>query len=389
MAQNRPHKPKPRDGATLSVAELGSLLESLYAGLPGARPWQAFLDRLRALFAAQNVSLTLRFPSREAGGAVVFSADAYMAEAEQAWNTHFFALDPFEGLPPEQVCSIGDVISTERWRQSEVYRDYLRPLGIEHILALEVHHPDGAQCRLRITRDADAGDFGQRDKANLRLLTPHLKIAIGMQARLSHLEFSHRLLAGTVDKLSVGSVLLDTRGEVMFANDMAGRLLDGSHGLSVVQQRLVAANARDNAAMQQRIQKALKATPAETPTLVEAMSVGGFARDQRLSLLIRPVSGVEEARPGKTPAVAVFLRDTQGSSQASADLIRQLYDLTPTETSVAMLLADGLTTEEVAQALGIRLNTVRVHLRAVFAKTGVDRQSALVRLLLNSVATLA
>ncbi len=54
-----------------------------------------------------------------------------------------------------------------------------------------------------------------------------------------------------------------------------------------------------------------------------------------------------------------------------------------------MLLADGRSTEEVAQALGIRLNTVRVHLRAIFAKTGVDRQSALVRLLLNSVATLA
>ena len=82
MADNRPHRKKSVQGATISVTELGSLLESLYAGLTGARPWQAFLDRLRALFAAQNVSLTLRFPSREAGGAVVFSADTYMAEAE-------------------------------------------------------------------------------------------------------------------------------------------------------------------------------------------------------------------------------------------------------------------------------------------------------------------
>jgi len=54
------------------------------------------------------------------------------------------------------------------------------------------------------------GDFSERDKANLRLLTQHLKAAIGVQARLSHLESSHRLLAGTVDKLSVGSILLDT-----------------------------------------------------------------------------------------------------------------------------------------------------------------------------------
>ena len=387
--QKMPRKPGPGDGATLAVAELGALLESLYAGLIGPQPWQAFLDRLRALFGAKDVTLTLRFPSREAGGAVLFSADTYMAEAEQAWNTHFFALDPFEGLPPERVCSIGDVVSVERWRHSEVYRDYLRPLGIEHILAVEVHHPEGAQCRLRITRDTDAGDFGPADKATLRLLVAHLRAAIGMQARLSHLESSQRLLAGTVDKLAVGSLLLDTRGELMFANDVARRLLDGRHGLGVVQQRLVAADARDNATLQKRIQKALKATPAETPTLVEAMSVGGSAREQHISLLIRPVSGAQEARPGRIPAVAVFLRDAAGSSQASATLIRQLYHLTPTETSVAMLLADGLSTEEVAQALGISLNTVRVHLRAVFAKTGVDRQSALVRLLLNSVATLA
>ncbi len=389
MAQKRSHKPTPGDGTTLSAAGLGSLLESLYAGLSGETPWQDFLDRLRTLFAAENVSLTLRFPSRESGGAVVFSADAYMAEAEQAWNTHFFALDPFEGLPPGQVCSIGDVVSAQRWRQSEVYRDYLRPLGIEHILAVEVHHPDGAQCRLRITRHAQVGDFDPRDKANLRLLVAHLQAAIGMQARLSQLESSHRLLAGTVDKLAVGSLLLDSRGDVMFANDMAKQLLAGNHGLSVAQQRLVATCGRDNAAIQQRIQKALKATPAGTPALVEAMSVGGPARERRLSVLIRPVTGVDGARAGRTPAVAVFLRDTRGSTQASAGLIRQLYELTPTETSVAMLLADGRSTEEVAQALGIRLNTVRVHLRAIFAKTGVDRQSALVRLLLNSVATLA
>lgn len=383
--QNRTAGP----GSTLSTTALGELLETLYAGLLGEAPWQDFLDRLRTLYDARDVSLTLRFPSRESRGAVVFSADAYMADAEQAWNTHFFALDPFEGLPPGEVCSVADVVSPERWRESALYREFMRPYGIEHILAVEVRHPDGAECRLRITRTPDKPDFGPDDKARLRLLVAHLGTAVGLQARLSHLESSHRLLAGTVDRLAVGSLLLDTRGEVMFANDMATRLLDGSHGLSVVQKRLVAANARDNAAIQSRIQKALKSTPSGNPALAEAMSVGGPARERRLSLLIRPVTGVERVRAGKTPAVAVFLRDTHGSMPASAELIRQLFGLTPTETAVAMLLADGLSTEEAAQALGIRLNTVRVHLRSIFAKTGVDRQAALVRLLLNSVATLA
>jgi len=374
---------------TFSAGELGELLETLYAGLLGETPWQDFLDRLRRRYDAKDVALTLRFPSRDSGGAVVFSADAYMAEAEQAWNTHFFALDPFEGLPPGEVFSIGDVVSPGRWRESALYREFMRPHGIEHILAVEVRHADGAECRLRITRSEAKPDFDAADKARLRLLVTHLGAAVGLQARLSHLESSHRLLAGTVDRLAVGSLLLDTRGELMFANDMAARLLDGSHGLSVVHKRLLAANARDNAAIQSRIQKALKRAPGGSPALAEALSVGGPARERRLSLLIRPVTGVERVRAGKTPAVAVFLRDTHGSAPASAELIRQLFGLTPTETAVAMLLADGMSTEEAAQALGIRLNTVRVHLRAIFAKTGVDRQASLVRLLLNSVATLA
>ena len=36
----------------------------------------------------------------------------------------------------------------------------------------------------------------------------------------------------------------------------------------------------------------------------------------------------------------------------------------------------------------IRRNTARAHLRAIFSKTGVRRQTELVRILLNSVAPL-
>lgn len=44
--------------------------------------------------------------------------------------------------------------------------------------------------------------------------------------------------------------------------------------------------------------------------------------------------------------------------------------------------------EEAAEALGIKPNTARAHLRSIFSKTGVRRQTELVRLFLNSVAWL-
>jgi DNA-binding CsgD family transcriptional regulator len=57
--------------------------------------------------------------------------------------------------------------------------------------------------------------------------------------------------------------------------------------------------------------------------------------------------------------------------------------------SLAMLLTNGLTLDEAAAELSVSRNTARAHLRAVFAKTGVTRQSGLVRLILNSVASFA
>ena len=49
----------------------------------------------------------------------------------------------------------------------------------------------------------------------------------------------------------------------------------------------------------------------------------------------------------------------------------------------------GLSLDEAAEKLGIKRNTVRAHLRAIFSKAGVTRQSELVRILLNGVLGLS
>ncbi|MFK0573079.1 helix-turn-helix transcriptional regulator [Endozoicomonas sp.] len=49
---------------------------------------------------------------------------------------------------------------------------------------------------------------------------------------------------------------------------------------------------------------------------------------------------------------------------------------------------NGLTLDEASETLFISRNTARVHLRSIFSKTGVTRQTMLVRLILKSVAPL-
>jgi DNA-binding CsgD family transcriptional regulator len=63
------------------------------------------------------------------------------------------------------------------------------------------------------------------------------------------------------------------------------------------------------------------------------------------------------------------------------ELVQSLFDLTPAEARVARSLASGKTVQAIATEGEVSLNTVRTHVRHVLAKTGCDRQAAVVALL--------
>ena len=71
-----------------------------------------------------------------------------------------------------------------------------------------------------------------------------------------------------------------------------------------------------------------------------------------------------------------------------AQLLRQVYGLTPAELQVALAIAEGETLSQYAERRRISRNTVASQIKRAFDKTGLRRQSVLVRWLLLSGATL-
>ena len=63
------------------------------------------------------------------------------------------------------------------------------------------------------------------------------------------------------------------------------------------------------------------------------------------------------------------------------------HGLTKTEASVALQIAQGNGRAAAAARLGIRENTVRTHLSAVFLKLNINRQAQLVRLIDEQAGT--
>ena len=82
------------------------------------------------------------------------------------------------------------------------------------------------------------------------------------------------------------------------------------------------------------------------------------------------------------PVQAVFRFGSQSS--LSAQRAQQLSRLTPRQQMVARKLLAGLPRKAIARELGIKLDTVGDHLKAIYTRHGVDSATELAALFLRS-----
>lgn len=115
----------------------------------------------------------------------------------------------------------------------------------------------------------------------------------------------------------------------------------------------------------------------------EGAPVFAFLLDGRRAPLWR--AGPPANLPTSTYALVFPAHD---NGERLTEALRASFGLTNAEARLALKLRDGLTLSEAAQYLGVRLNTVRAHLRAIFEKIGVSRQSHLIRAL-SEIAVLS
>lgn len=365
-----------------------ALLRSVYQGPLDDPLWHTFLTRLREAVAASFATLVLR-PPREGEPGVVLNALIVSPEVLHSYSETYFAFDPFVDLPLGEVVTLKEFMPSEQLHQTEYYRQYMAPIGVDQIMGADITDESGLNARLRVTRGAGQPEFGEAEKSVIRMLLPHLSQAIGLYSRLERVETVRAVYEDAVDQLAVGTIILDERGHVIRINDAATELLDGDKGLAVVDGKLTVGNRHENQLFREVVEQVLQAHMRSEPTLVKAFRTEQAPGLMRLGMLIKPLPMNGSAGISSHPSVAVFISDPQQRRAVPKYILGELFGFTPAESSLALLLANGLTLDEASAELGISRNTAKSHLSAIFAKAGVTRQTKLVQLILKSVAPMS
>lgn len=176
--------------------------------------------------------------------------------------------------------------------------------------------------------------------------------------------------------------ILDHQGRVIDRNAASEPLIGGAIELAQGQVRL--RDPRDNQQLDRLVEVACADSrmPLPRPVLTVVPGQGG--------LMLEAVRLPDSLRFFHVLGRAMLIvRQVEDKSGDLATLLRRQAGLTGAELKVALALFEGQSLAEFAQAAGISTGTARQQLKAVYRKTGTNRQnelSALIRRLVNSIS---
>lgn len=363
------------------VDGLSEPLLRLYSSLAGENPWVEFLTVLRRQLHASFATIILTPPTARTPAIVVTPG---VPDFEIGAAVKHFSKDPFVGLPEGRVLTANEFVGREAYRQSCFYQQYVASYGIEDIMGLDLLAKSGFQMRMRICCGAGRSGFTEEDKQWLGYFVPHLRAALDLYERFEIEKGEENIYDTAVEQLSVGSILLDGSGAVIRCNLIARNLLEQRDGIRLVNNRL----AFSDTANERSFRDFLRASGPALTSRISFMQAERHSGKPSLGIIARRLAMPPSLKLGFCPAIAVFITDPQQQAGVTGAAVANVLRLTPMEAEIAASLANGLSLLQISEVFGITQNTVRAHLRSVFSKVGVSRQSQLVQRVRTSVSGL-
>lgn len=262
-------------------------------------------------------------------------------------------------------------------RRTEIYSDFLRPIGIKRMVVCKLSENGTQQEVLCVPRPYDGGDFDDTDLQRLAFFSGHLVRAAQLRARLDELQTRQAAADAALDHLPYGTLWVNASGRIVWMSPSAQALLAQAHGLRTQASRLQCIQPE----LDHQLQRAL--TTATRPAGREGSWLAVPRRHGQSPWLLSVIPGELPASLGGAsgPHALVIIQDGAGPGLPHARQLQMLYGLTPAEARLALGLLQLDTPADYAERHQLSLATVKTHLRNLFAKTGARRQADLMRLL--------
>lgn len=265
----------------------------------------------------------------------------------------------------------------EQIRRDPFYAEFLTDCDMRYFIGASVRNDRRENVYIAVQRGLRQDHVAAREIAIYETLLPHVQLSFDVMRRLEASRDRSGSLSEALDWVEDGVLVLGPAGQVLQVNRAAEEILRRTDGMRVVSGVLDFTASEAQGAFLRGLRK-LEAI-ASAPSAADGLDFPVRRPDDTAPYVVslRPLP----ARMRNFALALMFVRDPQRSIPLAPDLLRRAFGLTAAEAGLAMALVEGLAPDAYALERGLSPNTVYTHLRAIKAKCGEGRLTALIRVL--------
>jgi DNA-binding CsgD family transcriptional regulator len=288
---------------------------------------------------------------------------------------------PREGpadLFSSQVLSLGSVIDDasldeRRWPAVAAQLAGLLPSGPGEIPDTfpSPHEAD------RLSQSIAKQPWSPEQATLVRFVCSRLVHGAKIRSELAISRLKSRAAVRALDDTPRAIVFVDCAATVWMTNASANDIISQADGLCVIRGQLRATSSNDDSKLRQSLDLV-----SRKKFKWVALS---FYREKSITelKLVLTASNTLRRFEDHDDLILVTISNRGRKLDLDPDVLSRCYGLTRCEANFACCLGWGDTVEQAAERLLISSNTARTHLKRVFMKTGTNRQSELVLLLMQ------
>lgn len=354
---------------------LPDLLEPLYDSCESGDVTPFFEQLRRATGSSIVCSLDIDFAT--GGGQITNIVGApkngEIAEIERRYMEEFAPRNSLveaaaPHIAPGAVLRITDYASFEQIRETDYYRHFLRPLDMDYTTGLIVEADTGFVQLVSLSRPVGDRDYRDTDLSFFHQLLPHLQRVLRLRGY-----FDRNPTWQALEAAGACAAQLNRNLEIRRLTDAMQALIAERSLFIQRRSQLMGVTGEAQTFLLQLAARALSFA-GSGQRAPEVRTWDTLGRAWQITAFDTSAFGPLQSQPGD---LLLIVKDL--TFEHAHDYLTHRYGLTPAEVACALAMPGSV--RAVAEGLGLSMNTVKSHLKAIYQKTGVRSQAELVGLL--------
>lgn len=357
-------------------------IRGLYEGILDEAAWQSSLALLRDASESMHAALVeFDAPSQRFRVSEIHDLNQELVDA---YNDHYQAEDPARTYTRQMAEGDWYVDSRDLGQANmsrlPFYREFMHGFRLSSVMGCLVERKPHREIYFSLQKPLGQQPYHADDARRLGWAMPHLRQALSLRERTLDVAMLGELSAQVLERLPFGLIVVAPDSKVLLSNargePWVRRLLPGKQGEPAGRAR------PDDWCLSRPFREMLAAacSPEAATPAQAAHACDGSGHSA--SVIVLPLPPAHRlARQWQRPAALVAIREAGAAPAMLAGVLRQLYGLTASEIRLATVLTAGIGLPEACARLGIRHETARSQLKAIFNKTATGTQARLAHLL--------